>query len=190
MTDPLVNESFDKVYRRGRGGIDSALRSVQGRLKVAHSMASGLVMLLVKASVEVRRFVVLLLSLLSLGLLSSSLLVVMEVLCSSSRKPSQLSPRHFSILSTTSSSSRSRCGIIHRNRVYLELKQQKASEPIRSVFARSSRESSAILSARLLEHVRRPLQLTWRITAPLVSIRTYLVSNMTRRKEQDPSDVQ
>ncbi|CAM9621268.1 unnamed protein product [Scytosiphon promiscuus] len=58
VTDPLVNESFDKVYQRGRVGVDSALRSVQARLKVAHSMASGLVMLLVKASVESRKAVI------------------------------------------------------------------------------------------------------------------------------------
>ncbi|CAM9383829.1 unnamed protein product, partial [Hapterophycus canaliculatus] len=58
VTDPLVTESFDNVYRRGKGGIDSALRSVQGRLKVAHSMAFGVVMLLVKASVESRKAVI------------------------------------------------------------------------------------------------------------------------------------
>lgn len=54
MTDPLVNDSFDKVYRRGQAAVNSSLASVQGRLKVAHSVAFGIVMLLVKASVEVR----------------------------------------------------------------------------------------------------------------------------------------
>lgn len=54
VTDALVNDSFDGVYRRGQAGVNSALQAVQGRLKVAHSVASGIVMLLVKGSVEVR----------------------------------------------------------------------------------------------------------------------------------------
>lgn len=52
-TDPLVNDSFDKIYRRGRAEMNSRLQAVQGRLKIAHSAAAGLVMLLVKASPEV-----------------------------------------------------------------------------------------------------------------------------------------
>lgn len=46
-------DSFDKVYRRGQPGVKSALQTVQGRLKVVNSVASGIVMLLIKASVEV-----------------------------------------------------------------------------------------------------------------------------------------
>ncbi|CAM9845618.1 unnamed protein product [Ectocarpus sp. 4 AP-2014] len=57
-TDPLVTDSFNKVYRRGQSGVNSALQTVQGRLKVVHSVASGIVMLLVKASVESRKAVV------------------------------------------------------------------------------------------------------------------------------------
>ncbi|CBN78076.1 conserved unknown protein [Ectocarpus siliculosus] len=57
-TDPLATDSFDKVYRRGQPGINSALQTVRGRLKVVHSVASGIVMLLVKASVESRKAVV------------------------------------------------------------------------------------------------------------------------------------
>lgn len=57
VTDALVNDNFDKVYRRGQAGVNSALQAVQGRLKVAHSVASGIVMLLVKGSVEVRTLV-------------------------------------------------------------------------------------------------------------------------------------
>eukprot|EP00903_Cladosiphon_okamuranus_P021833 g20076.t1 len=58
VEDALVNDSFDKVYQRGQAGINSALQAVQGRLKVAHSVASGIVMLLVKGSVESRKAVV------------------------------------------------------------------------------------------------------------------------------------
>lgn len=53
-TDQLANDSFDKVYRRGQMEVNSRLQAVQGRLKVAHSVALDMVMLLVKGSVEVR----------------------------------------------------------------------------------------------------------------------------------------
>ncbi|CAN0085443.1 unnamed protein product, partial [Laminaria digitata] len=52
------NDSFDKIYRRGQAEVNSRLQAVQGRLKVAHSVALGMVMLLVKGSVESRKAVV------------------------------------------------------------------------------------------------------------------------------------
>eukprot|EP00904_Undaria_pinnatifida_P013657 jgi/Undpi1/9421/HiC_scaffold_27.g11878.m1 len=56
--DQLANDSFDKIYRRGQAEVNSRLQAVQGRLKVAHSVALSLVMLLVKGSVESRKAVV------------------------------------------------------------------------------------------------------------------------------------
>lgn len=56
MSDPLVNDSFDRVYRRGQAEVKSRISAVQGRLKTAHSVSLGFIMLLVKTSPQVLYF--------------------------------------------------------------------------------------------------------------------------------------
>ena len=54
MTDQLVNDTFDKVYRRGQLEVNNRLKSAQERLKMPQLVSVNLVMFLVKASPEVR----------------------------------------------------------------------------------------------------------------------------------------
>lgn len=56
VTDSLIVSNFDKVYRRGQAEVNTRLRAVQDRLKVPQGLSSGLIMLLIKASPEVRSF--------------------------------------------------------------------------------------------------------------------------------------
>lgn len=53
MTDQLVNDSFDKVYRRGRLEVNNRLKAAQERLKTSQSVSANIVMHLIKASPQV-----------------------------------------------------------------------------------------------------------------------------------------
>ncbi|CAN0080528.1 unnamed protein product [Ascophyllum nodosum] len=58
VTDQLVNDTFDKVYRRGQLEVNNRLKSAQERLKMPQLVSVNLVMFLVKASPECRKVVI------------------------------------------------------------------------------------------------------------------------------------
>lgn len=53
VNDALVGEVFTGAYKRGQVEVDNRVQMINKRLKTVHSVACGIMMTLVKGSVEV-----------------------------------------------------------------------------------------------------------------------------------------